>query len=84
MLKGHAQPARRPEDADGPGHVQPAGQRSVEVQDKGLANVLLDPLIENLYQESPPLGRPTDRSVTLLPSWNPLSLSRSTIGMNWM
>ena len=26
----------------------------------------------------------TDRSVTVSPSWNPVSFSRSTMGMNWM
>jgi len=62
VLQSHALTACRPEDADGPRHVQPACQRSVEIQNKCLANVSLNPLVEDLDQEMPPLGR-TDRPV---------------------
>ena len=87
MFQGHAQAARRPEDADGPGHVQPAGQRSVEVENKSPAHVPLNPLIEDLDQETAPLVRP-DGSVrdlvAFLEAGLPFSLIRSTMGMNWM
>jgi len=35
-------------------------------------------------RNSPQAVGSTDRSVTTSPSWKPVSLSRSTIGMNWM
>jgi len=62
VLQSHALTARRSEDADGPGHAEPACQCSIEIQNESPAHVPLYPLIKNLYQEMPPLSGP-DRSV---------------------
>ena len=47
-----------------------------------MQTVPADPLIKDLGQEPPPLCWP-DRSVTVFPSWNPVSFFRSTIGMKF-
>ena len=76
--------ARLGEDAHGRRQVAPGGERGVEHLHEHRADVTAHPLVEDVDEESTPAPGSTDRSVTVSPSWNPVSLSRSTIGMSWM
>ena len=52
VLQRHSQTAGGTKDTDGPGHSEPAGQRSVEIKNKRPPYISPDPLIENLDQKS--------------------------------
>ena len=57
MLQRHSEAAGGAKYTEGPGHSEPAGQRSVEIKDKRLPYVPSDPLVEDLDQKSAELSR---------------------------
>ena len=57
VFQCHALTAGRPEDADSSCHAKPACQGTIEIENKSLPDIPLDPLVKDLYQKSAPLLR---------------------------
>ncbi len=84
MFQRQGVPANRAKDAQGRSSEDVRRENRVEERDEHDADVPAHPFVEDLDQETAVLaGSRPSGLVRRVPSWAPVSLSRSTMGMNW-